>query len=808
MIRSVVRSHGLRVMLGLAISLAVSRCSAADSGNFDAAKFKQDVQPILAQRCLSCHGPDKPEADLRLDTLNPDLAEGPDAETWHEVLNKLNLGEMPPERATPLSVAERQTVVDWLTRETQRAIQQRRSTDGKVVLRRLTRYEYNNTLRDLLGLDLDYAAKLPPESPSADGFKNNGAALGISPLQMELYLEAARMGLGKAIVTGERPQVYTHRAEKSEPDKRAKGGNPNELRARNRYLVRLLDFPREGEVLVRVRASTNAADDAPYPRMRVAMGVRADTQAPEKTLAEVDVTAPLDAPQTFELRGRIEDFPLPGHNPKFPGLQISIYNDLGAADTKRAKPKKKQDSAITAESASEPVIVIESVEFEGPLLSSWPPPSHSQLLGAPEEGLDETQRARQVLERFLTRAYRRPATAADVDSMLEYYEHVRSGFTSFEESMREVLAMSLISPEFLYLVEPRTNPAARERLSDYELASRLSYFLWSTMPDQQLFGLAAANKLHDPQVLATQVARMLADSKSRQFVQHFSDQWFDLSALERVAVNPEFYPEFDDRLKADMRIETQLFFATILDENRSSLQLLDADFTMLNRALAEHYGLTGPRGTRFERVALSPADRRGGLLTQGSFLLANSNGEDSHPIKRAVWLLDRLLDSPPAPPPPDVPELDADEPSLTGLPLKRQLEIHRQKEACNSCHRGIDPWGIALENYDAVGNWRETFASRKNGKKVESAAVDAVADLPDGTKVDGVEELKQYLLQQRRQQFAETIVKRLLTYSLGRSLEWTDRPEITTLTEHFTQSDYRLRPLIVAIVQSETFQSK
>ena len=808
MLKSLSTANRLRFSTMAAVSLAVSSTFAIENGMPDAATFQRDVKPILVQRCLACHGPEKSEADLRLDTLNPNLIAGPDAETWHDVLNKLNLGEMPPKKAPPLSEEDRQKVVGWLTQELQRAAEFGRSTGGKVILRRLTRYEYNNTLRDLLGLDLDYAAKLPPDSPSADGFKNNGAALGISPLQMELYLEAARMGLGKAIVTGERPPVYTHHADKGEPDKRAKGQNSNELSSRNRFLVRLLEFPREGEVAVRVRASTNAAADAPYPRMRVAMGVRADTQAPEKTLAEVDVTASLDDPQTFEFRGRIEDFPLPGHNPKFPGLQISIYNSLANPSNNGAKPRKKKDAAAADKSSGQPVIVIESVEFEGPLLTSWPPPSHAQIFVASDDGSNEIERARKVLERFLTRAYRRPVSVADVDPMLKYFAQVRTNSLNFEEAMREVLAMSLISPNFLYLVEPRSNSSDWEKLTDYELASRLSYFLWSTMPDQELFDLAATGRLRDQEVLAKQVSRMLADPKSRQFVQHFSEQWFDLSAVDRVAVNPEFYSDFDDSLKADMRMETQLFFATILDEDFSCLKLLDADFTLLNRALAEHYGLAGPRGTAFERVALSPADRRGGLLTQGSFLLANSNGESSHPIKRAVWLLDRLLDSPPAPPPPDVPELDSDEPSLAGLPLKRQLEIHRQKEACNSCHRGIDPWGIALENYDAVGNWREVFATGKAGKKVDSSPIDAVANLPDGSRVDGVNELKQYLLQQRRQQFAETIVKRLLTYSLGRSLEWTDRPSITTLTERFTQSDYRLRQLIVAIVQSEPFQTK
>jgi len=254
-----------------------------------------------------------------------------------------------------------------------------------------------------------------------------------------------------------------------------------------------------------------------------------------------------------------------------------------------------------------------------------------------------------------------------------------------------------------------------------------------------------------------------------------------------------------------------------LDKNLSCLKLLDADFTILNRPLAEHYGLTGPRGSAFERFALQPGDHRGGLLAQGSFLLANSNGEDSHPIKRAVWLLDRLLDDPPAPPPPDAPELDPEQADLAGLPLKRQLEMHRQKPACNDCHRRIDPWGITLENYDAVGRWRtelkSTSARRKSkkkgtSKKRENIALDASATLPDGTQADGLDGLKQVLLGGHRRQFVRSLVKRLLTYGLGRTLDLGDRETIDTLSAQFEDDDYRLRKLLIAIVQSEPFRTK
>ena len=773
-------------------------CSAADET--DLATFQRNVKPVLKKLCFDCHGPETQEAELRIDQLNPDLIAGNDAETWHDILNKLNLGEMPPEDAVPLTEAARSTLVGWLTTELQRVINVRRGNGGQTVLRRLTRYEYNYTMQDLLGVQMDFARDLPPESTSPAGFLNDGATLGISPLQIELYLAAARKGLARAIVSGDRPQVYTHRAEKSEKVRRVKGEVSSSLGYQDRFLVRMDEFPRQGEVVVRVTAGASAPADAPFPRMRVTMGVRADTRAPEMTLAEVDVTASPDDPATYELHGRIEDFPLPGHNPKYPGLQITIYHDPpGGASSSKGKGKKGDDD--------QPRITVASVEFEGPIIESWPTASHQQLLLTNETSADEIEHARKVLRRFLSRAYRRPATESDLKISLKAFEQLRAANLSFEETMREVMAMALISPDFLYLVEPRDNATGREQLSDHELAARLSYFLWSSMPDEHLSAVADEGKLRDDKVLAAEVRRMLSDPRSERFVQHFADQWFDLSAIDRVAVNPEYHPAFDDRLKSDMREETRLLLGTILKEDLSSLTLLDADFTFVNHRLAQHYGLEGPRGTAFQRVALTAEDRRGGVLTHGSFLLANSNGEDSHPIKRAVWLLDRLLDSPPPPPPPDVPDLDPDQADLRGIPLKQQLEVHRKKQACNSCHRGIDPWGIAFEHYDAVGRWREQVVTR-NGKRKSTSPVDAEAELPDGTRVAGVEGLREHLLTEGRGQFAEATVRRLLTYALGRTLDISDQQHIDDLTADFARNDYRLGDLIVAIVRSEPFQTK
>lgn len=771
------------------------------------AAFRKGVEPFLKQYCLSCHQPPKPESNLDLTKLDWDLVNGPDGETWHDILNRLNRGEMPPAKAKQPGEDAHQAVVRLIDAELKRLVAARGATGGRVVLRRLTRYEYNNTMRDLLGIDMDFARDLPPEPASKDGFRNNGSSLGMSPLQLETYLEAARAALAKTIVTGPQPKVYRSHAEKS-----AKKSGKNQVASNNLgpsgvFLAVASDFPRSGEVLVRVRAGAHVPEGAGYPRLRVSLGVRADTLASSRTLGEADVVDPIATPGTYEFRGRIEDFPLPGANPKFPGLLVTVENIYAEGTSAAPANGKNKGKAAPAPAAAQPSIEVKSVDFEGPLYEQWPPAHHTRILFPSDHVKDEKAYAREVLARFIGRAWRRPATDAEIALHLTLFDKVRPKFASFEEAMRETLAMVLTAPEFLYLVEARAENSKKLPLTDYELAARLSYFLWSTMPDETLFRLAATGELRDPDVFARQVRRMVADKGSWEFVRHFADQWLDLGSLERVAVNPEYYPNFDDRLKVEMRRETEHFFAEILHKDLSALNLIESDFAMLNRPLARHYGIPGPKGLAFERVPLRPEHNRGGLLTHGSILLGNSTGEDSHAIRRAVWLRDRLLNDPPAPPPPDVPDLKKNEPNLAALPLRKQLEVHRTKSACNACHRGIDPWGIAFENYDAVGLWRDEV-KRVLSKKVTLTPVESETTLPDGTRLDGLAGLKKHMLGRERDRFARAVVVKVLTYALGRSLELTDEPAVAHLTKEFTSGGYRLGDLILAVARSEPFRTK
>ena len=462
-----------------------------------------------------------------------------------------------------------------------------------------------------------------------------------------------------------------------------------------------------------------------------------------------------------------------------------------------------------------PRIRIHSVTYESPYHESWPPAHHQQILfPSPLRAKDEHAYARAVIAHFMKRAYRRPVTDAEVDRLMESYDLYRSEVDSLEQAMREVLPEVLVAPEFLFLLEP-SDDAERQPLTDHELATRLSYLLWSTMPDDALLTAADEGRLADDAFWEKVVRRMLEDERCWNFIANFTDQWLKLDELNRIAVNPDFYPEFDPLLKKDMRLETQHFFAEILRSDLSALNLLDSNFAMLNRAMAQHYGIPGPQSHRFERVVLRAEVHRGGLLGQASILLRNSNGEDSHPIYRGAWIKDRLLGDPPASPPPDVPELEKEDPELAKLSLKQQLEHHRQRASCNTCHQEIDPWGVPLEHFDAIGQWRterRALAPRKNGPGLRLVTSDVPIDdeskLSNGTQLHGFEDLKSHLLEQERDRFARAFVQRLLTYALGRNLELIDEPTIDRLAQKFAQSDYQIDELLVAITKTEAFRTK
>ena len=771
----------------------------------EAIHFEKQVRPILKKHCFKCHGEKKQKGDLRLDTLSGDLSKDRvAAEAWHDVRNALNLSEMPPKKEDSLLPAELRTVTSWITQEIDALVASQKGTGGRIVLRRLNKTDYQNTMRDLLGIEMDYAKNLPPETLSEDGFRNNGTTLQMSDLQLEYYLESARKGLAKAIVTGSRPKFFEKEFTVSVNDKNR---GSNILDKDQQFIAKLLDYPEDGEILIRAKVKAQFAEDRGYPQLRAAIGYRADVQAPRGFLKPVDITS--EDWQIIEFRARIENFPLPSKSQsKFPGLLLWLDNAYAEGHDKpikargKGKKKKAPKGPLTY-----PRIEVASMQFIGPILDDWPPAQHKAILLPSEQRSNEETYSKIVIRNFMRRAFRRPIHDEEIVPYYRFFRSTHPEMETFEDAIRETLAMVLISPDFLFLVEP--SGSSKRSISDWELASRLSYFLWSSMPDTHLFNLAKKEALRKPEILEKEISRMISDERSWQFVEQFADQWLDIGALQRVAINPNYYPKFDPTLKASMRGETIHFFGELFQKNLSALNILDSNFTMLDEPLAKHYGLAGPKGSRFERVSIKPGDHRGGVLAHGSVLLGNSTGEDSHPVKRAVWIRERLLDDAPAPPPPDVPALDSTDPNFAALSVRDQLAEHRKQISCNECHRNIDPWGISLENFGADGLWREQILRKKvKGKGMIKLPVLSEAILPDGKKIEGIADLKKHLLEDRREQFARAFTSKLLTYALGRRLELIDQKTVTELTSKFIKSDYRIKDLIYLIVASKTFQSK
>ncbi len=828
--------RGINLLVLSAISLAMVLFIAAYSPTVRAAEPipLARVAPLLKQHCSKCHDSSavKPKGGLKIDKLNTDLLKGKDIDHWQEVLNRLNFGDMPPKEEPQIGNADRELIAGWIVQEMRRAA----LTKNPIThFRRLTRREYEQTMQDLLGFGIDFGRRLPEDGRSKEGFRNDGDALRISPLQYEMYLQIADEALAGAIVTGLAPEVHRYRLEAKKPpvvlpkpdnrpgesyDYRAKDktftigddcqfgkdaknqqpigvllpaapqsfGEAALKRPDFRYGFRLHHPFRRGEMLIRVRAARVEAepgkDSLRPPQLAVGLGCTNLHGIEIKSLGEPILIDHTEF-RTYEFRARLENFPLPNPGP-FRDQNCSILYAWNP-------PSMVKDP-------NPPKLKIEWIEFESPFFEQWPPASHTRILFPNNDKLAEPDYAHQVIKSFATRAYREPVEKTEMDRLMSFWASSRKEADSLEASIRETLSLVLTSSRFLALPTKRTPGSSKEALTDHELASRLSYFLWSTMPDEILLKLAEQGKLRKPKVLVEQTRRMIKDPRAWQFAEQFAEQWLELDRLQRITVNKGRYPEFNDQLSSDMKSETINFFAHLLREDLSILNFLDADFTFVNEGLAKHYGIPDVQGPRFRKVKLDPQLHRGGLLTQASVLTGNSDGLDGHPIKRGVWLLKNLLDDPPPPPPPNVPELDrASNPKLKGLSITEALAIHRNNNSCAGCHSKIDPWGIAFEEYDAIGNWRIQKAEK---------AVAAKAELPTGKTVNGMVELKKELLRMRSDDLRKAMLRKVASYALGRSLTLTDVEAMNMLLPALKQREDRFAALIELVVASEPFQTK
>lgn len=839
-----------RSMLAAAVILAgwVSQCATAA----DPIAFGK-VAPLFQKHCYSCHAGDKPKGELRIDKLDPDLIKGKDGDHWREVLDRLNFGDMPPESEPALSPEDRELLTGWVVQERRRAARANNSTAS---FRRLTRREFELTMQELLGLPLPFGTKLPEEGRSAEGFRNDGEMLRMSPRQYETYLQIADEALAEAIVSGPPPVVHRYRFEltgdkpseiqvtalprpddrpgesfeyfrregkdkafriwgmqqrneKNKDKDKELGGAlpPSAVQRHSEAAIKLPPYSfslgfhsafRTGEMLIRVRvarvdsAEETEAAKSRVPLLTVALGCTNYHGVELKVVGE-PVTIDHTDYRTHEFRVRMETMPIPNVGPP--------------ADKNAAVLSAWNSARVIKDEAKPPLLKIEWIELETPFLETWPPKSHTNILFSNDGQTSEVDYARKVIERFAARAYRRPLTGSELDRLTKYWSDSRSHCDSLEQSLRETLSVVLSSPQFLGL--PANNSSnAKQRIDDYELAARLSYFLWSSTPDETLLALAAKSQLHEPAVLAAQVRRMIQDPKAWQFIEQFAEQWLELDRLQRVTVNKRHYPSFDEDLANAMRQETLYYFAEVLRNDGNISQLITSDFTCVNETLAAHYSIAGVIGPQFRRVALEPSHHRGGVLTHASILTGTSDGSDGHPIKRGMWLLKNLLDETPPPPPPTVPELDRKDPKIRDLTIPQAIALHRDSAACASCHKKIDPWGLAFEEYDAVGLWQRDGAGAESRKRRTRHPIDSTAELPGGTKIDGLAGLQAELLKSKPDEFRKALLRKVMTYALGRSLTLEDLEAADDLAPSLKKRGDGLATLVELITASAAFQSK
>ena len=850
------------------IALLVLFPAVANGGSYET-----HIRPFLTRYCVSCHGPGKQKADLRLDKLDPDLIHGSDTDMWQEVLDLINVSEMPPKEATTQPRrSERQVIVDALTASLREAMKAKRSTGGRNVLRRLTAYEYNNTLRDLLNLDLQYAADLPPEGSAQEGFKNNSSVLGTSALHLEYFERIARTALEKIILTPtEQPAPYFVRVEpelafqtETEPDNKGRKRNSKKtpstagfgikgehyrpgnnaraplfrlahgelsgdavLLAGNRpadkvgdpfaadrkiggaqgdgrsgyqpeFRVEMYEVPHDAPVLIRIRASALPGKGNTYPRLSFELGsFRGAGVSDQKEAANIEIRS--TEPETYEFVVQGANFPFQSNKPSRPSY-FRIFNDF-----------RRGTSQLVYEEL--PKLKIDWVEIKGNHYETWPTPQRQAILIDSDNRDNESIYAREVIAHFMRRAYRRPVSAREIDRKVAMFQKLRGQEASFEATMISTLTAVLCSSNFLLLSEPADevvdaeSAIARRQLDDYELASRLSYFLWSSMPDATLFDLASKAQLHQPAVLLAQVERMIADPKSLGFSRNFASQWLDLAGIRRLAVNPEYF-DFQEKTKDLFAEESIQFVHHVMQANLSITNFVDSDFAVMNPALARHYRIPDISGG-FQIHMLGKEHHRGGLMTQASMLFGNSTGAETHPIKRGVWVLERLLDDPPPPPPPNVPDLPEPEAKdAATLSLKERLVEHAQVESCRDCHRKIDPWGVAFENYNALGQWREGTSDLLVKKAHQSVSIDPSTQLRNGKKIQHLDDLKNYILTDKKPQFRRAVVRKVMAYSLGRYLEFSDRSTVDSICESLADDDDSFQTLLKQIILSEPFLTK
>ncbi|WP_254508620.1 DUF1592 domain-containing protein [Anatilimnocola floriformis] len=794
---------------------------------------------FVKKYCVDCHGPSEAQRGLRLDQLPLKFGESESAARWIKVLDHISTGEMPPADAAQPPAKERAEITNWLRTELHKASLATQQQNGRVLIRRLNRTEYETTLSDLLGIEVKTRDLLPDDN-SAAGFDNVSSVLDVSAAHLLRYQEAAERACRAVIPTRPPIKINDRRTGRQITEKVRSFidmiGKVVKLdgdslvmygRTYNHLPVCTAVVPQNGRYRVRAQVRAINSPDKPLPVMLYCHEEYGRSEDDIRRVIDVTEGKPLEFDAEMELNRR----------------EMIIFTPWSLPDVRSLATKIKGQSLADYNG---PAIVLDWVEVSGPL-DPWPLPGYVQLFGdvplkaasvvkaeaagqrPPKvEGRDPGQwiydpyviapenpkaDAERLIRHFLPRAFRRPATEEQVARFVKIAHAALDQNESFAEAMIKTYKTILCSPHFLFLTPATTDGS---KLDDFALATRLSYFLWSTLPDDELLDLAAKGELAKPGVLRAQTERLLNDPRAERFTKHFAGQWLDLRNINATSPDPQMYAEFDSHLFWAMPRETELFFEELLKHDRSVTEFTHSDWTFLNERLAQHYGIADVTGYEMRKVQLPEGSHRGGILTQASILKVTADGTKTSPVMRGKWVLERILGTPPAPPPPDIPAV---EPDIRGATTIRQLLAkHRDTAACNSCHKQIDPPGFALESFDVIGGWRDEYRVPRGNKRKPLAnypgrtvavglPVELGGEVPDGRKFADIDEYKQLLLADK-DQLARNVVHKLIVYSTGADLQFADREVVDQILADNRKTNFGFRSLLHSLVQSRIFLNK
>ncbi|HTB16608.1 MAG TPA: DUF1592 domain-containing protein [Bryobacteraceae bacterium] len=752
---------------------------------------------LVDKYCVTCHSDKLKTGGLSLQSA--DMTNIPaGAETWEKVIHKVSLGAMPPQGMPRPDQPTLNNLVSWLETSIDHAAATN-PNPGRATLHRLNRTEYANAIHDLLALDVDPAPLLPADDESY-GFDDIADVLRTSPSLLERYMSASwnlsRLAVGDPNL-GADTQTY-----RAKPDLSQNGhmeGLP--LGTRGGMAIRHY-FPLDGEYVIRVRLWRATADA--IKGLEEVHQVEISVDGTRVKLATIGGKDEAELSYTNSGKSALEiDARLTVHVPVKAGPRTVLATFMAEGESQDDNILQPFERANLDPLDFRGLPAVDRVSITGPLNSTGPGDTPSRKLifvCRPSGHADELPCARKIIGTLARRAYRRPVSDNDLETLLSFYQKGRNEGGTFDSGIEAAIQLILASPEFLFRFEPdplALAAGAVYHISDLELASRLSFFLWSTGPDDQLLNMATLGKLKDPAVLDGQVKRMLADPKSKALVDNFADQWLYLRNLKNINPDFETFPDFDDNLRQAMRHETDLFFGSIIREDHSILDLINADYTFIDERLARHYGIPNIYGTDFRRVPITDQRRRG-LLGQASILTITSYATRTSPVQRGKWILTNLIGMPPDPPPPNVPALKEHADAGHPTSLRERMEEHRKNPACAGCHKLMDPIGFSLENFDAVGQWRTT----DEGSKIDPAGV-----MFNGAKVDGPVALREILMA-KPEIFASVFAEKLMTYALGRGVQYYDMPTVRAIVREASHNDYRFSSMVLGIVKSTPFQMK